>query len=181
VQPGAVGKRQLFDLWSSGSLAANLARGLVSWDSFVRRAPADLDLDGRFPSAQGCYHLPRLKGVGLSGPGSSCVIRVITACASAKMRTLPSLCRLARSAATAKARALRVVRSVEESHVDFPCSPSPSLPRIPPPPPPFSPRDPSVQSTNPGCESDLHASCAAHSASAMETFALSSVGPSSGR
>ena len=32
-----------------------------------RRAPTDLDLDGRFLPTQGCYRLPRLKGVGLSG------------------------------------------------------------------------------------------------------------------
>jgi len=33
----------------------------------VRRAPADLDLDDRFPFAQVFYRLPRLKGIGLSG------------------------------------------------------------------------------------------------------------------
>ena len=32
----------------------------------MRRASADLDLDGRFPFTQGCYRLPRLKGVGSS-------------------------------------------------------------------------------------------------------------------
>jgi len=35
-----------------------------------------------------------------------CVIRLIAACASVKIRSLPSLCRLARPAATARARAI---------------------------------------------------------------------------
>jgi len=60
------GKRQPLDPVVPGSLVANLAHP-VSWDSFVRRAPVELDLDDRFSSAQGCYRLPRLKGVGLSG------------------------------------------------------------------------------------------------------------------
>ena len=32
----------------------------------MRGAPADLDLDRRFPLAQGYYRLPCLKGVGLA-------------------------------------------------------------------------------------------------------------------
>jgi len=49
------------------------------------------------------------------------------------------------------------------------------------PVPPFSSRDPTVQSTSPGWESALLASCSAHYASAMETLTSSSVGPSSCR
>jgi len=39
---------------------------LVPGDPLVRWAPTDLDLDSGLLLAQGCYRLPRLKGVGLT-------------------------------------------------------------------------------------------------------------------
>ena len=119
--------------------------------------------------------------------GSLCVIRVIAACALVKMRALPNFCRLAGLGPLRCHRhgaryggVLRVVCLLKEPYMDPPSGPAPSLlprPRIPPDSHPRSNR-PEHQ---PDWESTLLASCSAHSASAIEILAPSSVGLSCGR
>ena len=44
----------------AGGLLAPAVRDLIAEDALMRRAPADLDLDGSLPPAQGFDRLPRL-------------------------------------------------------------------------------------------------------------------------